>query len=133
MTDLTAASEGALIEAYLKLRKKRDLAKAEFNQQQKPVLDGMRAVEAELLRRLTESDLDSFATDVGTAYTTTKRSASLEDRAAFFEYVQEHDAWNLMDYKANVTAVTSFSEENGGSLPPGVKFRAEQSVNIRLK
>jgi len=130
---LKAAPDGVLIEAYLKMRKLRDEAKRAFVVAQKPTLDGMQAIENEMLRRLNESETDSKSSDKGTAYVTSKKSATLMDREAFFNYVHSNDAWDLADLRANCAAVEKFGEANDGELPPGVKFNVEKAVNIRKK
>jgi len=42
------------------------------------------------------------------------------------------EAWDLLDRKANVTAVSDFIEENNAP-PPGVNFSTTYVVGVRRK
>lgn len=79
---------------------------------------------------LDKAGADSIKSLAGTAYKTQKFTASLADPKAFMDFVIENALFDLMDRKANVTAVKEYVEQNG-SLPPGVKLSAIETVGVR--
>jgi hypothetical protein len=72
-------------------------------------------------------------TKAGTAYVSVKTSASLEDPDIFMRHVIGTESWELLDRRANATAVKAFAEENHGALPPGVKMASIVTVGVRRK
>jgi len=93
----------------------------------KKALDDMNAL---LLNHLNEIGANNVNTDAGTVYRTEKKAASLADPKAFMDYVITNKAWDLMDRKANTTAVAEFMKEHQ-TLPPGVNFSSAFVVGVR--
>ena len=79
---------------------------------------------------LATSGAQSIKTAQGTVYASTRYSASLADPQAFMDYVITNNAFDLMDRKANATAVRDFVETHK-SLPPGVNLNAIRTVGVR--
>lgn len=73
---------------------------------------------------------ESIKTSEGTAYTTTKYTASLADPKAFMDFVISNQNFDLLDRKANSTAVRDYVKEHGG-LPPGVNLSALATIGVR--
>lgn len=73
---------------------------------------------------------DSIKTKEGTCYSTTKFTASLKDPDAFMKYVIDRQDFDLLDRKANVTAVKAHVAEYG-DLPPGVNLSSIKTVGVR--
>lgn len=97
-----------------------------------PYRDTLEKLGALLLDHLNTIGGESVRSAGGTVYKSTKKSASLEDGDAFMKYVIRAEAWELLDRKANVTAVEDFAKENG-VLPPGVRFTQTNVVGVRRK
>ena len=111
----------------------RDMIKAIEIEQKKalePLKGALEQLNINLLERLNQVGGNSIATDSGTVYRTEKKSASLADPKAFMDYVLENDAFDLLDRKANVTAVAEFIKENN-TPPPGVNFSSTYVVGVR--
>jgi hypothetical protein len=83
-----------------------------------------------LLSHLNNVGANSASTDNGTVYRTEKKSASLADGKLFMDYVIAQGAWDLLDRKANVTAVEEFIKGNNAP-PPGVNFSSTYVVGVR--
>lgn len=118
------------IEQYVKLR---DLIKEQDDAHKKkmePYRNALEQLNSVLLNHLNNVGVDSAKTGAGTVYKTVKRSASLEDADAFMRHVIGGEHWELLERKANVTAVQAFVDENG-VLPPGVKWTSTQVVGVR--
>lgn len=118
------------IEAYVKLRDHIADAKKEFEEKQKPDTELMDMLTAWLTNRLEAVGADSVKTKAGTAYTSTRYTASLADPKAFMDFVIANNKFELMDRKANAPAVRDFVAENG-SLPPGANLSAIRTVGVR--
>lgn len=118
------------VEQYVKLR---DMIKArddEHKKEMKPLKDTLEQLNGVLLQHVISVGGNSVATDAGTVYRTEKKSASLADADAFMNFVVANKAFDLLDRKANVTAVESFIEENNAP-PPGVNFSSTFIVGVR--
>lgn len=118
------------IDQYVKLR---DLIKEQDDAHKKkmePYRTALEQLNNVLLNHLNTVGVDSAKTGAGTVYKTVKRSASLEDADAFMRHVIGGEHWELLERKANVTAVQAFVDENG-VLPPGVKWTSTQVVGVR--
>lgn len=116
---------------YIKLR---DIIKKEDDDHEAKMKD-----KKQLLLRLNAAILEHFNTHggdsitirgVGTAYKTTKDSASIADGEEFKRWVIGGSLWEMTDWKANTTAVRDYIEKNGAP-PPGVNFRSVATVGVR--
>lgn len=83
-------------------------------------------------RFLDAHSLENVATASGTAYKSSRTSASLADPAAFMNYVIENRAYDLLDRRANATAVKAFVEQHK-QLPPGVNLSTVETLGVRRK
>ncbi|MCK1741380.1 hypothetical protein IVA80_11010 [Bradyrhizobium sp. 139] len=118
------------VEQFVKLR---DLIKAkndEHKKAMKPYNETLEQLNALLLAHLNSVNGNSVATDTGTVYRTEKKSASLQDAQAFMDYVIQNNAWDLIDRKANVSAVEDFINQNN-SPPPGVNWSSTYVAGVR--
>jgi hypothetical protein len=90
-------------------------------------------IEVEFLRRFQERGIDNVsARDVGTAYRTTRSSATVADWDTFLNHVVENEAWEMLERRVNKTAVQQYKAEEE-DLPPGVNWAETQVVNFRRK
>jgi hypothetical protein len=96
----------------------------------KPAKETLEQLNSVLLAHLISLSVNSASTDGGTVYRTEKKSASLADAKAFMDYVIANQAWDLLDRKANTTAVEEFIKGNAAP-PPGVNFSSTYVVGVR--
>jgi hypothetical protein len=118
------------VSIYIKMRDKKAQMKAEFDASVAPLNEKMEKLEAKLLDVFNKTGIDSVKTEFGTAYTTTRVTASVADREIFMTHVRENDDWALLEVRASKTAVEQYRETNN-DLPPGVSTREERVVNVR--
>ena len=104
--------------------------KADFDASVAPLTEKMDKLEAKLLDVFNKTGVDSVKTEFGTAYTTTRVTASVADREIFMTHVKENEEWALLEVRASKTAVEQYRETNN-DLPPGVSIREERVVNVR--
>jgi hypothetical protein len=119
-----------LIDRYVKLRDRKAAMKAEYDLSVAKIDEAMTKVENFILGHLNTNGIDSVGAPAGTAFKATMTSATVADRDAFMGYVRNNEAFNLLDVRANKTAVIEFREANN-DLPPGINWREEAVVRIR--
>ena len=115
---------------YVKLRDLIKIKEKEFKEALDPYKKALEDLNSVLLNHLNQVGGNSVNTDNGTVYRTEKKSASLVDPKAFMDYVITNESWDLLDRKANVTAVAEFIKEQG-TLPPGVNYSSAFVVGVR--
>jgi hypothetical protein len=127
-------SEDALVEKriaqYVQVRDTIKEKNDEFAKTMQPLIETQNLLTAWLTQKLETVGAESVKTKAGTVYTTTRYSASLADPQVFMDYVKSTDQFELLDRKANATAVRDHVEAKG-SLPPGVNLNAIRTVGVR--
>ena len=73
----------------------------------------------------------SVKTKAGTAYMSTKYTASLADPKAFMDYVVNSGEFDLLERRASVTAVKQFIEDHNGQQPAGCNLSSHKSLRVR--
>lgn len=120
----------ALVAQYVKLRDALKAADEAHAAKLKSAKDYLLALNNQLLDRLNQVGGDSIKTEAGTAYRTTRRSATIQDTGAFRTYVIGEEMFDLVDWKANANAVDDFVKSQG-VLPPGVNLTTAYTVGVR--
>lgn len=115
---------------YIETRDAIAKAKAEFEASIAPLVDLQNKLTGWLQRFMDTNGADSIKSKKGTAYTSTKYTASLADPKAFMDYVISTQDFDLLDRKANVTAVKDHVKEKG-ALPPGCNLSAIETIGVR--
>lgn len=125
-----------LVSDYLKMKDAIAAFDVKYEEKVGPVKALMNQVKEAILNTLNQTGQDSAKTAHGTAYKSVKTSATIEDQAAFRRHIIGSEAWDLVDWRANPTAVTTFINDEGNKTkepPPGVKYGTFTDVNIRRK
>lgn len=131
MTKLHEASDAQLVGAYVKVRDEIAAIEAEHKEVLKNPKSKLEKIEIEFLRRFQERDAESVRTSQGTAYRSTRTSATVADWDAFFnQFVVPNQAWDFIERRANKTMVVQYKGEHG-DIPPGLNWREEAVVGFR--
>ncbi len=117
---------------YIKLRDFKAQIKEKHEQELKPVNETMAMIEEELKSALNAVNATNMKTDVGTVSLTTKASASAADINAFWTWIITQGAFDMLDKKPNVTAITEYVQQHGVA-PPGVNYSTYQGIGVRRK
>jgi hypothetical protein len=125
-----AADINKRVDQYVKLRDHIKALKDANKKALAPFEETLEQLNSVLLAHLSSLNVDSAATGAGTVYRTDKKAAGLADKAAFWNYVLNNKAFDLLDYKANVTAVEDFIANNKAP-PPGVNYSVTHVVGVR--
>lgn len=117
-------------EQYVAVRDKIREISEKHSDELKPFVELQNALTAWFTEQLDKVGAKSVKTAQGTVYQSTRYSASLNDPKAFMDYVIANNAFDLLDRKANSTAVRDFIEQHK-SEPPGVRLSAIRTVGVR--
>ena len=80
-------------------------------------------------KRLEDSGASSINTPHGTIHTVGKTTARIMDPEEFRGFVIETRAWDMLDWKANMTACRTFLEDNKTPVP-GVELTTYRRLSI---
>jgi predicted secreted acid phosphatase len=120
-----------IVERYVKLRDRKAELKKAYEASVADIDQGMEKIENFLLKTLQEMGTEAFKTASGTAYVTTKTSATIKDWDEFRSFLsQQEDPYYFLDRRANKTAVEEYSKEHN-EVPSGINWTAIKAVNIR--
>ena len=121
-----------LVANYIKLRDKKSQLKKQYDEKVAKVDAVMDRMEAIILKTFQDSGIDSARTDAGTAYISTRTSATVGSREEFLSWVlQDPDERSIfLENGVSKVAVEQFKAAND-DLPPGINFRSEVTVGVR--
>jgi len=133
MAKVTELEDSRLLEMFIALRDRRARRKADYDADDAGDREKQDKIEVEFLRRFNERGIDNVsARGVGTAYRSTRSSATVADWDTLFPFIQENEAWEMLERRVNKTAVEQFKAVNE-DLPPGVNWNETQVINFRRK
>ena len=121
-----------LVANYIKLRDKKSQLKKQYDEKVAKVDAVMDKMEAIILKTFQDSGIDSARTDAGTAYISTRTSATVGSREELFQWIQEdfEERSIFLENRVSKVAVEQYKAAND-DLPPGVNFRSEVTVGVR--
>jgi len=125
-----AAKLEQIVERYLLLRDKKKAFKEEYDSKVAEVDAAMERIENYLLAEMQKSGLKNLPTEAGTAYMSTRTSATVADWDALLTFVREHELWTMLEKRVSKTAIDEYVAAND-DLPPGVNVSQAVVVNIR--
>lgn len=130
------------VSQYVRLRDHIKALDDAHKKKMEPLRETLEQLNSDLLARLDQAGAESVKTEHGTVYKTAKKSASIADKSAFWAWVVATGDWDLLDYKANPTAVEDFIAKRAAEYeadptkpkpapPPGVNFSKAFVVGVR--
>lgn len=118
------------VKQFVQLRDKIKEIKKRHEEELKPYNEGKDALEAYVLQWLQALNLEHAATEAGTAYLSTRVSATVKDMSEFWGYVLTNQLFDLIDKRANAPAVTEHIKQHGAP-PPGVNYSTLLTLGVR--
>lgn len=119
-----------VVKQYLDLRRQVESIDEEAKRQKALLRTEMSKLEAAITKHAQDDGLVTVPTMHGTVYWSTHYSCTCANRDALFDYVREHEAWDLLESRPSKSAVKSLVEATGAP-PPGVNFSGYRVLNIR--
>ena len=120
-----------LITKRLLVRRRIEEIKERHKVELAPLAQAEGLLDGALLSVLDEQGLTQIKGQDGTAFTKISMSVKTSDREALFEYVREHDAFDMLTAAVSKDAVREYIDANGGNPPPGVDIAMVRVVQIR--
>lgn len=127
---MTTLNKDALVAKYIELRDTIQQIEAEASAKTTPLKQSMEKIETYFKALVAIEGVDSWKTKHGTAYISRLDSVRAADPSAFFDFVRETEAWDLIEKRASKTAVRNFLDSNS-VLPPGIELTTRVEVNFR--
>ncbi len=118
------------VEEYIYVRSKLDDLKKDYEAKKEALQKVQDYLSGWLQEFLDKSGQESAKTKHGTCYLSTRYSAPLSDPEAFMNFVRSTEQFELLDKRANVTAVRAYAEEHD-ALPPGCNLNGVTTVGVR--
>ena len=132
MTEPATPNADKFVAQYVALRDKLKAMDEEHEKRKKPVREALEAVGGLLTELLEKTNSEAISTEHGTCYTSTRYTASLADPQAFMDFVLSTRQFELLDRKANTTAVKAYVEEHK-ALPVGCNLTSIKTIGVRRK
>lgn len=120
----------ALVEQYIKVRDRIEALKAKHKAELEPFEAVLEKIEGVMLEHFQTTGQESAKTAAGTAYRQKQTSATVADRPAFMQWLQDTNRWDCADVRAGKTAITEYIDEHEAP-PPGINYSARYKVNFR--
>ena len=119
------------MELYMRCRREVELEEGAVAKKVAPLKEKMALLAQWMEAKGLQDGLKNIAiAGVGTGYWTTALSASVANPEAFWSFVKENQAFDLVETRAKATAVKSFIEGNNAPVP-GVTFAMTKIFKIR--
>lgn len=116
---------------YIQIRDKLKAMEEEHTKKCAPLREIQNLLSGYMEQFLTNNGADTVKTKNGTFYSSTRYTASLSDADAFMNFVTTNKLFELMDRRANSTAVKDYVKANGHK-PPGVNLTAIRTIGVRV-
>jgi hypothetical protein len=133
MAKIAELEDVSLLKIFIGLRDKRSQRKADYDADDAGDKDKQNRIETEFLRRFNERGIDNVSSrEFGTAYRSTRSSATVADWEAVLDHVKEQGGWELLERRVSKGAIQQYRDVHD-DLPPGVNWSEAQVVNFRRK
>lgn len=124
-----------MVEMFIKLRDEKKKRDDEHKKSTARISEALEKLEGLLLANLQQTGAQSLAVKgVGTVYRSVRRSASVQDRDKFLDWVADAEAphWEALDAKVNMTYITECIEK-GTEVPDFIKVSEMATVGVQRK
>lgn len=118
------------VKQFIDIRDALKVMEEKHEAEKKDLLEAKNLVAGWLQSFMEKAGATSIKTECGTCHFTERTSASVADPALFMDYVISNKQFDLLDRRANVTAVKDFIKEHGAQ-PPGVNVSTIKTVGVR--
>lgn len=123
----------ALVQEYIGLRDAKDEIKREAEAKVQDLQTKMDEISQRLLEHFKESGIDKAGTPFGTAYRTVKSRYWTNDWGTMYNFIAEHNAFELLEKRLHQSNMKQFLEENPDVHPQGLNIDNEYAIVVRRK
>lgn len=118
------------IQQFVEIRDLMDALKEKHSRELKPLQELQEQLTGIIRSFMDAHSLANVKTDAGTCYTTTRYTATVQDAEAFMQFVIRTQSWDLIERRANSTAVREYVKQFN-NLPNGVNLTGLQQLGVR--
>lgn len=126
-----AVSSDKLAEIYIKIRDKRAELKEQFESQDTELKAQQDMLAEQMLALCQEQNADSIKTPAGTIIRKVDTRYWTTDWDSMYQFIEEHDAFPLLEKRLHQTNLKQFLEENPKLLPAGLQADSKYTVVVR--
>lgn len=119
-----------LVEQFLTVRNALDRIKERYEQEREGLVNIREVLTGRLLKIMETTGTTSLRSPHGTATLSVKHTASVTDPDMFMKYVIASNNFDLLERRANATAVIEYVKKNN-NLPPGTNLSEWRGVGVR--
>jgi hypothetical protein len=127
----TSVSSDKLAEIYIKIRDKRAELKEKFEEQDNELKAQQDLLSEQMLSLCHEQGADSIKTPAGTIIRKVDTRYWTTDWDSMYQFIEEHDAFPLLEKRLHQTNMRQFLEENPNLLPAGLQADSKYTVVVR--
>ena len=127
----TAVDLDKLTTIYIKIRDRRADNKRMFEAEDNDLKEQMDVLEAQMLDVCKEMNADSIRTPHGTIIRSVKSRYWTNDWDSMYAFIDEHNAFGLLEKRLHQTHMKEFLEENPMFFPKGLNVENEFTVTVR--
>ena len=114
----------------MKLRHQKESIENEAKAKVKDIKENMTKLEAWIKEKADADGVTSFKTNHGTAFLTTNDYARVADWDAMLGFIQENEAYDLLEKRVSKVAVRGYIDMNK-AVPAGVTYGTRVDINVR--
>ena len=131
VNDLHEVPADKLAEIYIKIRDKRVELKEKFEAEDAALKEQQDLLAQEMLEVCYENNADSIKTPAGTIIRKVDTRYWTTDWDSMYQFIQEHDAYPLLEKRIHQTNLKQFLDENPNLLPAGLQADSKYTVVVR--
>ena len=121
----------ALAATYIKIRDKRNDLRRAYEASDEALETDLKMLESEMLEICKKVNAETIRTKAGTIIRSIKSRYTTSDWDSMYRFIQEHDAYGLLEQRLHQTHMKQFLEENPNLLPMGLNVDREYTVVVR--
>lgn len=120
------------VDQYIRIRDALKVLEEKYETERAPLVEMQNLLTGWMMEFLDKAGASAVKTKYGTCHTSTRYTASLADPDAFMKFVIANNKFELLDRRANATAVRDYVAENK-ALPPGTNLNSIRTLGVRRK
>jgi len=120
-----------LAEIYVKVRDARAALKERFEEEDTVLKEQLDTLAAKMLELCKDIDADSIRTSAGTIIRKVDTRYWTTDWDAMYQFVEENDAFPLLEKRIHQTNMKQFLEEHPDKLPVGLQADSKYTIVVR--
>jgi len=120
-----------LTEVYIKIRDTRQAKARAFEAEDKLLEEQMMMLEAQMLEICKRNNASSIRTESGTVIRQLKSRYWTNDWDSMYSFIQQNNAFGLLEKRLHQTHMKEFLSENPDKLPMGLNVEREYTITVR--